>query len=158
MLCPREVKRNENGELEDLVEWTWWCCELLRRTLQDYWEGRRWGRARKGSGGEGCVVIVDAAGAGYRNLVSGLLVFALQHANGQEIELLPALTKVGSKNFPGMVQAVFIVNAGWTQRSLWSIVRRVVSKAAVERIKFIDEPSELADYFDLSELPSGEYC
>jgi hypothetical protein len=41
---------------------------MLRRTVKDYWSGERWGGAR-GHGGEGCVVIVDAGGAGYRNLV-----------------------------------------------------------------------------------------
>lgn len=156
VLCPRDIKRNKSGELEDLIEWTWWCCETLRRTLQDYWDARLWGLDRKGSGGEGCVVIVDAAGAGYRNLVSENPSRIMFEAHGQEVELLPALTKVGSRNFPGMVQAVFIVNAGWTQRSLWTIVRKVVPKAAVERIKFVDTPGELGQYFDMAKLPPGE--
>lgn len=43
---------------------------MLRRCLSDYWEGDRWGRKGKRYGGEGCVMIVDAAGAGYKNLVS----------------------------------------------------------------------------------------
>jgi len=43
---------------------------MLRRCLADYWEGERWGRKGKRYGGEGCVMIVDAAGAGYKNMVS----------------------------------------------------------------------------------------
>lgn len=75
VLTLREVTRDENGKMGDLKEWTWWALEMVRRTLRDWWvedvwpdEGRRCGK-RRGSGGEGCVLLVDAAGAGYRNLV-----------------------------------------------------------------------------------------
>ena len=77
VLCPRDVKRTEDG-LDPLVEWVWWCCEMLRRCLLDYWEGDRWGRKGKSYGGEGCVMIVDAAGAGYKNLVGSDCVLGVE--------------------------------------------------------------------------------
>jgi len=58
--------------MDDLKEWSWWALEMIRRTLRDYWAGDVWG-AKRGKGGEGCVILVDAAGAGYRNLVSDIL-------------------------------------------------------------------------------------
>jgi hypothetical protein len=145
---------------------------MLRRCLWDYWEGNKWGRKGKGYGGEGCVMIVDAAGAGYKNLVSGIQDYLPQitrvtlaainprrefeiwaELTEQEIELIPALAKVASRNFPGMLQAIFVVNAGWTQRSLWSMIKGVIPRSATERIKFIDKPSQLTEYFDPVKLP-----
>jgi hypothetical protein len=76
-LC--QVTRDENGSLEEMKEWTWWALEMVRRVLRDWWVKGAWGesgnkhRARvrkRGYGGEGCVLVVDASGASYRNLVS----------------------------------------------------------------------------------------
>lgn len=64
----REVRRDENGKMDGLKEWSWWALEMVRRALNDYWAGDLGGK--RGKGGEGCVILVDAAGAGYRNLVS----------------------------------------------------------------------------------------
>jgi hypothetical protein len=81
----REVRRDGNGKMDDLKEWSWWALEMIRRALRDYWAGDVWDeggavvgggkgdtkrRGVRGKGGEGCVILVDAAGAGYRNLVS----------------------------------------------------------------------------------------
>jgi hypothetical protein len=70
----REVRRDGNGKMDDLKEWSWWALEMIRRCLKDYWAGDAWGdgksgNGKRGKGGEGCVILVDAAGAGYRNLV-----------------------------------------------------------------------------------------
>jgi len=144
---------------------------MLRRCLRDYWEGEKWGRRGKGYGGEGCVMIVDAAGAGYKNLVSRNLPCRIEQAGMcsgcwakrivearalltlQEIELIPALAKVASRNFPGMLQSIFVVNAGWTQKSLWSMIKGIIPRSATERIKFLDKPSDLTEYFDPAKLP-----
>jgi hypothetical protein len=67
----REVRRDGDGKMDDLKEWSWWALEMIRRVLRDYWAGEKSGK--RGKGGEGCVIVVDAAGAGYRNLVSHLL-------------------------------------------------------------------------------------
>ena len=80
VLTLKEVARDENGRLDDLKEWTWWAMETIRRVLQDWWvkgkfrdpteevvTGRR---GMRGYGGEGLILLVDVAGAGYRNLVS----------------------------------------------------------------------------------------
>lgn len=62
----RDVARDDTGSLDELKDWTWWGLELVRRALKEYWvDGRR------GTGAEGAVLIIDAANAGYRNLVSG---------------------------------------------------------------------------------------
>lgn len=69
--------------LDDIKEWIWWALEMSRRTAKDWWSRGMWdgggvdgygrgkGKAR-GEGGEGIVLLVDAAGAGYRNLVSAI--------------------------------------------------------------------------------------
>jgi hypothetical protein len=72
----REVRRDGDGKMDDLKEWSWWALEMIRRVLRDYWAGDEWSgekSGKRGKGGEGCVILVDAAGAGYRNLVSHLL-------------------------------------------------------------------------------------
>lgn len=58
VLSLREVKRDAEGSLEDLKEWVWWALEMGRRVLRD----------RKSI--SGLVLLVDALGAGYRNIVS----------------------------------------------------------------------------------------
>ena len=55
-----------------------------------------------------------------------------------------------------MLQSIFVVNAGWTQRSLWGMIKGVIPRSATERIKFIDSPAGLAEYFDLAGLPISE--
>lgn len=66
----REVVRDENGKLGDLAEWVWWTSELMRRALRDYWVKGKWRAGELETyGGEGGVAIIDAAGAGYRNIV-----------------------------------------------------------------------------------------
>jgi hypothetical protein len=72
VLTLREVARDENGRMDDLKEWTWWALEMVRRTLRDWRAKDVWKEAKGGGGssGEGCILLVDTAGAGYRNLVS----------------------------------------------------------------------------------------
>ena len=55
-----------------------------------------------------------------------------------------------------MVEAAYVVNAGWTQKSLWNIVKKILPKTALERIRFIDQPSQLEEIFDLDRLPKGK--
>ncbi|WVR03273.1 hypothetical protein IAU60_000264 [Kwoniella sp. DSM 27419] len=137
VLSVREVIRDEDGSLEDMKEWAWWALEMVRRTLRDYWVKRVWSR-RVGEGGEGLVLIVDAAGAGYRNM---------------EVELLPTLLSVGHDNFPGMIDAVFVVNAGWTHRSMWGIVKRVLPRSALDKVAFLDSQRSIEAVFELDKLP-----
>ena len=68
----REVRRDENGKMDDLKDWSWWALEMIRRCSRDHWAGdiSEGKGVKRGKGGEGCVILVDAAGAGYRNLVS----------------------------------------------------------------------------------------
>ncbi len=73
------------------------------------------------------------------------------------MELLPTVGAVVPKNFPGMIDAAYIVNAGWTQRSLWKVVQKVVPKSAMEKIRFLDGPSDVEEFFDLDRLPKGSY-
>ena len=79
VLTLKEVRRDEHGKMDDLKEWSCWALEMIRRALHDYWGGDTWdddkgkssrgGGGKRGKGGEGCVIMVDANGAGYRNLV-----------------------------------------------------------------------------------------
>lgn len=75
----------------------------------------------------------------------------------QEVELLPTLGAVGPKNFPGMIDAAYIVNAGWTQRSLWKVTQKLVPKSAMEKIRFLDSSNEVEEFFDLDRLPKGVF-
>jgi hypothetical protein len=65
VLSISNVARDEDGSLSELKEWTWWGLELVRRVIRDWWvDGHR------GTGAEGVVLLIDVAGAGYRNMVS----------------------------------------------------------------------------------------
>ena len=71
------------------------------------------------------------------------------------MELLPTLMSVGHNNFPGVFDAVYIVNAGWTHRSMWGVVKRVLPKSALDKVAFLNREKELAQIFDLDRLPKG---
>jgi hypothetical protein len=156
----RDVVRGEDGTLDDLKTWLFWALETLRRTLQDYWSQRRWSGKEHGQGGEGCIVIIDAAGAGYKNLVS-CRVFCCQ-INGadsyhQEAELTPTLREAFGENFPGLMDAAYIVNTGWLQRRLWGVVKKTLPQGAQQSMILVDQPSELEEVFDLDKLPKCKF-
>jgi hypothetical protein len=69
--------------------------------------------------------------------------------------MLPTLLAVGHNHFPGIFDAVYIVNAGWTHRSMWGIVKRVLPKSALDKIIFLDKKSDIERVFDLDILPEG---
>ncbi|WVQ93967.1 hypothetical protein IAU59_001045 [Kwoniella sp. CBS 9459] len=140
VLTVKEVVRDEDGGLDDLKEWSWWALEMVRRTLRDYWRDGVWDRDAKGRGGEGLVLVVDAAGASYRNM---------------EVELLPTLLSVGHNNFPGMIEAVYVVKAGWTHRSMWGIIKRVLPRSALEKVAFLDSAQAVGEVFELAKLPNA---
>lgn len=83
VLSLRHVRRDEHGKMDDMKQWSWWALELVRRTLHDYWSGQAWQRQPQkqkqkcmhgeGVGGEGCIMLVDASGSSYRNLVSWVI-------------------------------------------------------------------------------------
>jgi hypothetical protein len=75
-------------------------------------------------------------------------------ADGQEVEMLPTLLSVGHNHFPGIFDAVYVVNAGWTHRSMWSIIKRVLPKSALDKIIFLDKRQDIQRVFDLDILPS----
>lgn len=97
----REVRRDGNGKMDDLKEWSWWALEMIRRALRDYWARDVWDerggslgggkgneetRGVRGKGGEGCVILVDAAGAGYRNLVSPpIIIWIMSFGRGSKL-------------------------------------------------------------------------
>ncbi|ODO03206.1 hypothetical protein I350_06051 [Cryptococcus amylolentus CBS 6273] len=142
VLTVREIRRDDEGRLDDVKEWMWWALEMCRRTTRDWWGGSMWdgstNRASKkkamGQGGEGLVLVVDAAGAGY-------------------LDLLPTLLSIGHNNFPGLLEAVYIVNARWTHQSMWSVVKHLLPKSALERVDFIDSKAALEKKFEMGRLP-----
>ncbi|WWC67100.1 uncharacterized protein I206_101007 [Kwoniella pini CBS 10737] len=141
ILTVKEVYRDNDGKLDDLKSYAWWALEMVRRTLRDYWVKDHWSKTKRlGSGGEGMCVVVDANGAGYRNM---------------EVELLPTLLSVGHNHFPGMIESVYVVNAGWTHRSMWNIIKRVLPKSALEKVAFLDDKASLEAVFDLDKLPQS---
>lgn len=148
----RDVVRDDSGSLDELKEWTWWALEMVRRVL----------RGRKG---EGCVLLIDASGAGYRNLVSEVARCLTKacwasdprgELTKQEVELLPTLLSVGHNHFPSVFDSVLVVGAGWTHRSMWGIVRRVLPRSAIEKIRFLDSESAIAVWFDRVQWPKRE--
>ena len=48
-----------------------------------------------------------------------------------------------------------MINAGWVQRSLWSILRPILPRPAVERISLVDKNKDMGEVFDLDRLPQG---
>ncbi|KAI9633146.1 uncharacterized protein MKK02DRAFT_18520 [Dioszegia hungarica] len=150
LITLREVRRDAQGGLGEMKEWTWWALEMVRRVLKGWWvvgafpDGHEPHRDLKrsvegrGYGGEGCVLVIDAEGAGYRNL---------------EVELLPTLLSVGHNHFPGVFDSVHVVNAGWTHRSMWTVVKRILPKSALEKVNFLDTKEALESVFYLDRLP-----
>jgi hypothetical protein len=74
----------------------------------------------------------------------------------QEVEMLPTLLAVGHNHFPGIFDAVYVVNAGWTHRSMWGVIKRVLPKSALDKIIFLDKQVDLERVFDLESLPKGK--
>ncbi|BEI81069.1 hypothetical protein CcaverHIS002_0202290 [Cutaneotrichosporon cavernicola] len=136
VLTLREVVRDEAGSLTELKDWLWFALEMVRRVLADYWVAHK-----RGTGAEGAVLLVDAKDAGYRNL---------------EVELLPTLFSVGHNSFPGLFESVYIVNAGWSHRTMWnSIIKRLLPKSAIDKVVFLDDKQQIAQVFNLDQLPEA---
>lgn len=76
-------------------------------------------------------------------------------ADNKEMELLPTLLSVGHDNYPGLIESVFVVNAGWTQRNMWKIIKRVLPRSALEKVAFIDSREDLKEKFAEENLPKG---
>jgi len=77
-------------------------------------------------------------------------------ADRQEVEMLPTLLSVGHNHFPGIFDAVYVVNAGWTHRSMWGIIKRVLPKSALDKIIFLDKKADVERVFDLDILPKSK--
>jgi hypothetical protein len=76
----------------------------------------------------------------------------------QEVELLPSLFSVGNNNFPGLIESVYIVNAGWSQRAMWNtVVKRVLPRSALDKVVFLESREDTAAIFDLERLPKCEF-
>jgi hypothetical protein len=69
--------------------------------------------------------------------------------------MLPTLLSVGHNHFPGIFDAVYVVNAGWTHRSMWGIIKRVLPKSALDKIIFLDKQADVERVFDLDVLPKS---
>nr|ODN88967.1 hypothetical protein L203_02373 [Cryptococcus depauperatus CBS 7841] len=148
VLTPREVKRDEEGKLTDLKEYIWWGLEMCRRVARDWWCKGVWDgdkvphdyqKQAKGEGGEGLVLLVDASGAGYRNLAS--------------VDLLPTLVSVGNSHFPSLIEAVYIINVGWAHTGMWNIVKYLLPRSALEKVVFLDSKNALNKVFNPNKLP-----
>ncbi|CAK9783135.1 hypothetical protein CC85DRAFT_284115 [Cutaneotrichosporon oleaginosum] len=136
VLTIRDVVRDEAGSLAELKDWVWFGLEMVRRVLADYWVAHR-----HGTGAEGAVLLIDAKDAGYRNL---------------EVEVLPTLFSVGHNSFPGLFESVYIVNAGWSHRTMWnSIVKRLLPKSALDKVVFLESKDQTAQVFNLDQLPTA---
>lgn len=77
VITPRELRRDptvdREEELEEVTEWGWWMLEMIRRVLKglaDSGDSYKAGGGIDAGGGTGCVLVIDAEGAGYKNLVS----------------------------------------------------------------------------------------
>lgn len=164
VLNVRNIVRNDSG-LDDLKEMSWWAVEWVKRVMDEWWTQKNSFRATgeadstpRGQGGEGMVVIVDARGGGYRNLVRlatascTLLVLILY----QEVELLPVLMHIGHDNSPGMIENVYVVNLSTMQSYLWTVVKRMLPAVALEKIGFLENEKQVREVFDLEKLPRGE--
>lgn len=90
-----------------MQEWVWWVMEMMRRLLRDWWvPGRGWdavplvgGGDRTGYKGDGCVMIVDVAGAGIKNIVCPIWPLHVTHAEG----VGPRITSGDADRFAGRV-------------------------------------------------------
>ena len=53
-----------------------------------------------------------------------------------------------------MVGAIFVLNYGWAYAGMWQVAKRMLPKAALERILFPNY-AELLSYFDKNHLLAG---
>jgi len=64
---------------------------------------------------------------------------------------------VANNNFPSQIAGVYVVNAGWSQQTLWnSVVKRVLPRSAIDMVVFLQNRNEMANIFDLDTLPKCE--
>lgn len=64
---------------------------------------------------------------------------------------------VGHNSFPGVFETVYIVNAGWSHRTMWnSVIKRLLPRSAIEKVVFLENKEQTAEVFDLDSLPEGE--
>lgn len=54
-----------------------------------------------------------------------------------------------------MIGAIYILNYGWTYAGMWQISKRVLPKAALERILFCSK-EDMLTYFDKEHLLTGQ--
>lgn len=54
-----------------------------------------------------------------------------------------------------MIGAIYILNYGWTYAGMWQISKRVLPKAALERILF-NSKEDMLVYFDREHLLTGK--
>lgn len=128
-LSGRSRPEGPGASNDGLREWCWWISELARRVLSTHYPD---------DSGVGCVLLVDAKGAGIKDL---------------ELELLPHLINVNHNHFPGLFESVFVINYSWAHSGLWSCIRRVLPQAALDKIQFMRR-QEIQEIFDLKTLPA----
>ncbi|KIK69267.1 hypothetical protein GYMLUDRAFT_642466 [Collybiopsis luxurians FD-317 M1] len=83
------------------------------------------------------VVLLDVKELSVQTLSVDLITWVLR-------DLIP--------RFPGMLAAVFMINASWAHSGMWNVAKRVLPNSAVSRVFFVSE-KELVTFFTPFSLP-----
>lgn len=52
-----------------------------------------------------------------------------------------------------MTDGIYVANAGWTARSLWGGIKRLLPVSSLEKVHFLDSRKAVEEFFDPSRLP-----
>ncbi|KAK9893952.1 hypothetical protein P389DRAFT_198683 [Cystobasidium minutum MCA 4210] len=124
------VVRPEDNTLESLKEFIAYTLEVARRFLADM------SKRDDSNTHVQIVIILNLEGANFSNF---------------EVEMLPFVVDLLKNHFPGMIGAIYILNYGWAYAGMWQISKRVLPKAALERILFCSK-EDMLTYFDKDHL------
>eukprot|EP01095_Lingulamoeba_sp_RSL-Kostka_P012968 TRINITY_DN5243_c0_g1_i1.p1 TRINITY_DN5243_c0_g1~~TRINITY_DN5243_c0_g1_i1.p1 ORF type:complete len:780 (+),score=221.01 TRINITY_DN5243_c0_g1_i1:297-2342(+) len=70
-----------------------------------------------------------------------------------DMSLASNLIPIFQSYFPERLGNVYLINIGWTFKSLWKVTRNLLDSKTTDKVNFIDKTENLLDFFDRDKLP-----